>query len=84
MAATVEVLRGDYLSLKQSGALGVRACYVMGLSLGGMIAVAWAQRYPHDLQGAVLINTSLPGINRFYNRPAVAPSLGHACTATRF
>ena len=68
IATTVDVLRGDYLALRQAGKLGARPCYFLALSLGGMIAVAWAQRYPQDFHGAVLINTSLPGINRFYHR----------------
>lgn len=65
---TVEILRGDYLSLREDSKLGSRPCYFLGLSLGGMIAVAWAQQHVGEFQGAVLINTSLPGINPFYYR----------------
>ena len=65
---TVEVVRGDYLALQQKGELGQRPCYFLSLSLGGMIAVVWGQQYANEFQGAVLINTSLPGINRFYDR----------------
>ncbi len=65
---TVEAVRADYLAYRQQGELEQRPCYFIGLSLGGMIAVAWAQRYPDEFRGAVLINTSLPGINRFYDR----------------
>ena len=65
---TVAVVRGDYLNWQQKGELGQRACYFISLSLGGMISVAWAQQHPDEFQGAVLINTSMPGINRFYHR----------------
>jgi pimeloyl-ACP methyl ester carboxylesterase len=32
---------------------------VLGLSLGGMVASAWATRWPAELQACVLVNTSL-------------------------
>lgn len=32
---------------------------VLGLSLGAMAAIEWACRHPHEIRGAVLINTSL-------------------------
>src|SRR5690554_3657908 len=31
---------------------------LLGLSLGGMAALAWASRWPHDLDGVVVGNTS--------------------------
>ena len=68
ISRTVEAVRHDYLALQQQGELGARPCYFLSLSLGGMIAVVWGQRYVDEFQGAVLINTSLPGINRFYDR----------------
>lgn len=33
--------------------------HVLGLSLGGMVATAWAVAYPAELAGCVLVNTSL-------------------------
>lgn len=33
--------------------------YVIGISMGGMVALDWAQRFPHELTGLVLINSSL-------------------------
>lgn len=68
ISKTVEIVRGDYLALQQKGELGEHPCYFLSLSLGGMIAVAWAQQYADEFQGAVLMNTSMPGINRFYDR----------------
>ncbi|MBI3140552.1 MAG: alpha/beta hydrolase [Rhodocyclales bacterium] len=39
---------------------GLRPPYhLLGLSLGAMVAVAWAMRHPEELRGGVLINTSL-------------------------
>lgn len=34
------------------------AIYVVGISMGGMVALDWAQRYPQELRGLVLINSS--------------------------
>jgi pimeloyl-ACP methyl ester carboxylesterase len=42
-----------------------------------MVAVAWAERYPQELQRMVLINTSLAPHNPFYQRlrPANYPAI---------
>ncbi len=32
--------------------------YVVGISMGGMVALDWAQRYPQELRGLVMINSS--------------------------
>jgi pimeloyl-[acyl-carrier protein] methyl ester esterase len=32
--------------------------YLLGISMGGMVALDWAQRFPQELQGLVLINSS--------------------------
>lgn len=36
--------------------------YVLGLSLGGMVALDWVDRYPGDFGGCVLVNTSAQGV----------------------
>ncbi len=41
---------------------------VLALSLGAMVAVAWSELYPTDLEKMVLINTSLAPYNPFYHR----------------
>jgi pimeloyl-ACP methyl ester carboxylesterase len=41
---------------------------VLGLSLGGMVAVDWAASHPHELLGAVLVNTSLRGFGPWHRR----------------
>lgn len=32
--------------------------FIIGISMGGMVALDWAQRYPDELKGVVLINSS--------------------------
>lgn len=41
---------------------------LLSISLGGMVAWQWLQTYPNDIQSAVLINSSLAGLNPFYQR----------------
>lgn len=50
---------------------------LLGLSLGGMVAVDWATRHPEEVGGLVLINTSLRPYCSFYQRlrPAAWPTL---------
>lgn len=52
-------------------------CFLLAMSLGAMVAVAWAERHPHDVAAAVLINTSLRPFSPFYRRlrPANYPRL---------
>ena len=51
--------------------------YLLAMSLGAMVAVAWAKRYPAEIAGCVLINTSLRPFSPFYQRlrPANYPTL---------
>ena len=42
--------------------------HVLAMSLGAMVALAWAERYPQELQGCVLINTSLRTFSRWHQR----------------
>lgn len=50
---------------------------VLALSLGAMVAVAWSERHPDELERMVLINTSLASYSPFYQRlrPANYPAL---------
>jgi pimeloyl-ACP methyl ester carboxylesterase len=50
---------------------------VLAMSLGAMVAVAWAQQSPQDIAAGVLINTSLRPFSPFYQRlrPANYPTL---------
>ncbi len=42
--------------------------FLLAMSLGAMVAVAWADRYPAEVAGCVLINTSLRPFSPFYHR----------------
>lgn len=44
--------------------------HLLGLSMGGMVAVAWARNHPDECRGAVLINTSLRPHGRLPRAPA--------------
>ena len=60
---SVEFCRADL------AARGLRPPYrLLALSLGGMLAVEWASRYPDEIAGAVLVNTSMRPYSRFYQR----------------
>jgi len=41
---------------------------LLALSLGAMVAVAWSEQFPEELEKLVLINTSLASYNPFYHR----------------
>lgn len=47
---------------------GSKPCGIVAMSLGAMVAVAWAQRHPGDIGAAVLINTSLRPVSPFHWR----------------
>lgn len=55
VSAMADAVRSD------AKARGVKRPYLLGLSLGGMIACDWAQRFPDELAGVVLVNTSFGG-----------------------
>ena len=41
---------------------------LVALSMGGMIAIDWMTRYPHEVEAAMLINTSAQPFSPFYHR----------------
>lgn len=45
-----------------------REVHLVALSLGGMIAMDWAQRYPDEVQSVTLINTSAANLTATYHR----------------
>ncbi|MBI5109278.1 MAG: alpha/beta hydrolase [Rhodocyclales bacterium] len=65
--ATVEAM-ADWCHMEIVGAGVPRPCAILGMSLGAMVAVAWAERHPQDVERAVLINTSLRPFSAFYQR----------------
>jgi pimeloyl-ACP methyl ester carboxylesterase len=42
--------------------------HLLALSLGAMVALAWAQAHPQEVSGQVLLNTSLRPLNSFFQR----------------
>ncbi|MBU6152908.1 MAG: alpha/beta hydrolase [Bdellovibrionales bacterium] len=38
-------------------------CYLLAVSLGGMVAMNWVSRYPDDFHGLALINSSATGLS---------------------
>ncbi|MBK1681600.1 alpha/beta fold hydrolase [Rhodocyclus tenuis] len=63
VAAMAEACRNELL------ARGVAPPYqLLAMSLGAMVAVAWADKYPGELRGCVLINTSMRPFNPFWQR----------------
>ncbi|MCP5163277.1 MAG: alpha/beta hydrolase [Hahellaceae bacterium] len=64
IAAAVEQLR-ETLSLMPDLK---KPLNLLGISMGGMMVVDWAQRYPEEVNSAVLINTSLSTFSPFYHR----------------
>lgn len=60
---------------------GARAPYrVLAMSLGGMVATAWALRYPEEIARLVLVNTSMRPYSRVHERlrPSAWPALARA------
>ena len=51
---------------------------VLAMSLGGMVATAWAQQYPAEIERLVLINTSMRPFSRMTERSASAGVAGAA------
>ena len=63
VAEMVEDCRAEML------ARGIPAPYhLLALSLGGMVAVEWANRYPQEIARCVLINTSMRPFSPFHQR----------------
>ncbi len=63
MEANVEDLRA---LLKEK--IGSTKPHIMAMSLGGMIASCWIQKYPNDFQTAILVNTSFKGFSSVHER----------------
>jgi pimeloyl-ACP methyl ester carboxylesterase len=54
--------------LRQSGEVMPRETFLVAISLGGMVASRWLERWPDDFNGSVLINTSFKTFSPFYQR----------------
>lgn len=54
---------------RQLCGMGVHPPYaLLAMSMGAMVAVEWARRFPEEVAGQVLINTSMRPFNPFYQR----------------
>jgi pimeloyl-ACP methyl ester carboxylesterase len=56
------------LGLTSLRVVDARPLAVFALSLGGMLALEWLARYPGELAGAVLVNTSVGGLSPPWRR----------------
>ncbi len=63
IAAMTESLR---LQLQQAGRVG--QINLLALSMGGMIALDWMNRYPAEINAGILVNTSVSRYAPFYQR----------------
>jgi pimeloyl-ACP methyl ester carboxylesterase len=54
--------------------------HLLAMSLGAMVAIAWAAGHPDELAGCVLINTSVRPLNAFFRR--LRPSIYARLLAT--
>ncbi|WP_027800602.1 alpha/beta fold hydrolase [Paraburkholderia dilworthii] len=71
-AASSDAVRADVSNTTPRGPFNVLA-----MSLGGMVATAWAQRHPGEIARVVLINTSMRPFSRVHERlrPSAWPGL---------
>ncbi|SAK97738.1 Putative aminoacrylate hydrolase RutD [Caballeronia fortuita] len=77
-AAPLSVIEMMEFVRERAFALNVRRpCRVLAMSLGAMVATAWAERYPGEVERLVLINTSMRPFARMTERlrPAAWPML---------
>ncbi|TAA48277.1 alpha/beta fold hydrolase [Corallincola spongiicola] len=65
ISAMVEDLRRQTKRQRDQG-----ATYLLAISMGGMIATEWAKRYPQELSGIALINTSFANFSNITQRLA--------------
>jgi pimeloyl-ACP methyl ester carboxylesterase len=78
LGAITDALRLDAGLAKQEGNKGDGgACFAVAMSLGAMVVVDWMNRFPNELAGAVLINTSVRGLCPIWERlrPGAWPML---------
>jgi pimeloyl-ACP methyl ester carboxylesterase len=61
--ATVEHCRAQLRAMSIDGPV-----HLLAMSMGAMVAVEWAARYPNELAGCVLVNTSLRPFSPWFHR----------------
>jgi pimeloyl-ACP methyl ester carboxylesterase len=65
--ASVEAM-ADHCHSQWSAGNSAHSARVLAMSLGAMVAVAWAQRYPSDVSELVLVSTSLRPFSPIHHR----------------
>jgi pimeloyl-[acyl-carrier protein] methyl ester esterase len=72
IAEITEFVRGKFLEIRHrqrlAGEKPASSTYMMAMSLGGMIAANWLERWPDDFRGCILVNTSFRGYSPVINR----------------
>ncbi len=58
----------EYLKQKSHLAKNNTTYHLCGISLGGMVALKWAQMYPDQVESVTVINSSLSQYSAFYQR----------------
>jgi pimeloyl-ACP methyl ester carboxylesterase len=80
MLGLTEFVREKFLEIRerqrQAGLVPASRTYLLAVSLGGMIAAQWLDRWPGDFQACVLVNTSFKGYSPMFKR-LTPPALGH-------
>jgi pimeloyl-ACP methyl ester carboxylesterase len=66
-ATTITAMSNELRAYVSSRTTG-QPVYIIALSMGAMVAVEWMNQHPEECAGAVLISTSLRGLNPFYHR----------------
>ncbi|WP_321793160.1 alpha/beta hydrolase [Caballeronia sp. J97] len=82
-AAPLSVIEMMDFVRERAMSLNVRMpCRVLAMSLGAMVATAWAERHPDEIERLVLINTSMRPFARVTERlrPAAWPMLARIAT----
>lgn len=62
----VQQIRSDYLTINKDQ--NESENFLVAISLGGMIGVAWMDQYPEDFNEALILNSSLKGHCPIYKR----------------
>lgn len=65
-ASVPEMVEAVRAQLQAQGISG--PVHLLAISMGGMIGIEWMERYPEEIERAVLLNTSLRGLSRFGER----------------
>ncbi len=60
---------------RQVADAGPEPFWIIGMSMGGMLALEWLSRYPQQIAGVVVMNTSAGGVSPFYQRMRVSAYL---------